>query len=477
MEQQLQQQILSLQQLVADRDEQISRLELEAGGAAQAVLNAQNGAANALLDSQQRMQQIARLENKIRNPSTLSPSENVLKKLQTPHILRDLPCFDGNPIKLHQFLRAIDNIMPVIEEARGLPMYNVWIQCIRSKITGDADTILELYGTELSWDDIKGNLITHYNDKRDEVSLTRDLFKLSQVGTVEEFYGKVSHVISLLLNQLCLMEENRDVRTSKKRFYQDIGLKVFLAGLKEPLGPIIRAQAPDTMKEALRLCAEESNYNYVRNPCRPTFPPVPPKPQQPLLIPQFKPPQYPPIPRIPFQRPAHPYPPRPNQFFQQQPMPHFKTFQPFQPAPLYRQPSQPFQPFQPVQFRQQPIPHQQFQPPQQKPVPMEVDPSVRTRQINYMNRNYQPKPALGPHYQLEIANEQYQEFSDPYYPDPDYEYFYPPHVDTDSDSQIQQSQPTHNNTPEKNTPQEDREPDRACDNLNFQIASDQPQMT
>lgn len=174
----LQQQIANLQLAISERDDQTARLNLESQGAAQAMQTANAEKAKLNQIAQQRAETIARLENVVRNGQhgTASLSENVLKKLQTPHILRDMPCFDRNPIKLHQFLRAIDNIMPVIEKANGHPIYNVWLQCIRSKIIGDADTILELYGTELSWEQIKNNLITHYNDKRDEFSLTRDLF-------------------------------------------------------------------------------------------------------------------------------------------------------------------------------------------------------------------------------------------------------------------------------------------------------------
>ena len=192
----MEQQIHNLNQVIAERDDQIAHLNMEAQGAAQAVQNAQAEKAAFIELAQQRADQIAQLEAQIRNAPVrnISPTESVLNKLRTPNILRDLPCFDGNPVKLHQFLRAIDNIMPVIDEAINTPMHSVWMQCIRSKVIGDADTILELYGTELAWREIKANLINHYNDKRDEVSLTRDLFKLSQVNTVEDFYGKVSFI-------------------------------------------------------------------------------------------------------------------------------------------------------------------------------------------------------------------------------------------------------------------------------------------
>lgn len=67
------------------------------------------------------------------------------------------------------------------------------------------------------------------------------------------------------MNQLNLNEKNTNVRLAKQQNYQAIGLKVFVAGLFPPLGPIIRARQPKTLKEALRFCSEEDNYNYVQN--------------------------------------------------------------------------------------------------------------------------------------------------------------------------------------------------------------------
>ena len=153
-------------------------------------------------------------------------------------------------------------MLPLLESARGAPVYTVWLQAIRAKIHGEADNVLELYGTSLNWTEIKTNLITHYSDRRDEVCLSRDLFRLEQTSTIEDFYGKISHVISLLVNLINLNNDNEQVKAAKNRLYQEMGLKVFLGGLKDPLGPIIRAQTPTSLKEALRLCLEESNYNH-----------------------------------------------------------------------------------------------------------------------------------------------------------------------------------------------------------------------
>lgn len=149
----------------------------------------QNQLNNALLQINQKHQQIANLRAATLN--NFNDVESILKSLQTPQILRDFPCFTGDPVKLHSFIKSIDKLMPTLERAKGTPAFDVWMHAILSKITHDADAALELYGTETNWDDIKTTLITHFSDKRDEISLTRDLFKLKQGDSVQDFYRDV----------------------------------------------------------------------------------------------------------------------------------------------------------------------------------------------------------------------------------------------------------------------------------------------
>lgn len=380
----LNQRIAELANQLAERDDEIEQLRREAAGAAQAVHEARAAADNV---------------NNNNNNNNRTPTEVILKNLQIPQAIRDLITFDGNPIKLHTFIRSVDNILPLLANVAGRPIYDVWMQAIRAKITSDADNVLEIYGVALNWTEIKNVLITHYSDKRDEVSLTRELFKQIQTGSTEEFYGRISQSISLLINLLNLSENNEHVKAAKKQFYQEMGLKVFLGGLKDPYGPTIRAQTPKMLKEALRLCLEEANYKTRVNP-----PMIPPKPNSnPFSHTAF---HYPnPFAQNSFQRNtppkifqhnafSKPFQQNSNSFlkpFQQNSNAVTKTFQqnsnPSQqntfPKPFQSYPQQNFKPFQ-QNFTSFPNPKQQ------NPEPMDIDPSIRSKRINYMNRPQRP---------------------------------------------------------------------------------------
>lgn len=436
------------------------------------------------------------------NEIPTSRAEIILKSMQTPQILRDLPCFAGDTVKLNSFIKAIDNIMPLFGQVEGTPIYTVWMQAIRSKIIAEADSVLELYGTEANWEDIKTTLITHFSDKRDEASLTKELLRVKQTGTAEELYGTVSHYLSLLINLMNLNEQNVDVIAAKKTFFQELGLKVFLAELVEPPGHTIRAQSPKTLREALRICLDEINFtsgkNYTRAIAQPgpskQTPPLPPRKlfiQQPF--PRFQQQQFPkfqqqqPFPRFSQQFPKfqqQPFPRFPQQQFpkfqqqQQQPFPRFpqQTFPRFhqqQPYPKFSQ--QPI--FRPNQFQLNPnnqnvfAPRPVFQP---KPVPMEVDQSIRSRGINYMNR---------PNFHME-----YELFdNDNYYPQyqTDNNYYYYPEQLVENDlaeqpaeyTQIDQTNETHEPTAENEECETQQNKQQNVDDLNFLLADGPTGMT
>lgn len=72
---------------------------------------------------------------------------------------------------MHAFIAAVENLLPFLEAMEGTPF-----ESIRAQITGYADQVLGMNGTPLSWSVSKANLIAYYNDKRDSVMITRDMF-------------------------------------------------------------------------------------------------------------------------------------------------------------------------------------------------------------------------------------------------------------------------------------------------------------
>lgn len=265
-------------------------------------------------------------------------ADRILKSMQTPQTIKDLPSFNGNPIKLHAFIRSVENLIPFISTMENTPFYDIWIQSIRTKITGEADQILEIYGTPLNWDEIKANLIAYYSDKRDPVTLTREMFQLQQTGTIEDFYGKVQNILSHLINHANIENKETHIKNDRINNYKENALQVFLAGIKEPIGSNVRARQPKTLKEAFDASIEEQNFQ-LKTGLKSIFPSFHSKFQNA---------------GIPMQYPRNFY----NNFnIPRLPVPNRNVFAP-----------KPYTVSQPKQL------------------PMEVDRSIRSKQIDYINR-------------------------------------------------------------------------------------------
>lgn len=297
------------------------------------------------------------MENEITSEAqraqVFAEADRVVKSMQTPQSIRDLPVFDGNPAKLHSFIRAVENILPFMDTLQQTPFYNVWLQAIRCKITGEADAVLEIYGTTLNWEEIKSHLIAYYNDKRDVTTLTRELFQLQQYTTIEEFFGKVQRQLSLLINYTNVNVDNTQSRKDRTEIYIDNALNVFLAGLKEPIGSNVRARQPKTLKEAFDAAIEERNFQHRSGLGKPDFS------------------RFSRTPEKTFFQPSRPF----NTSFSSHPLPH----------------PQPRNPYTQFATRLPPPPRNILPPrlhpkPQPKPIPMDIDRSIRSKQVNYMNR-------------------------------------------------------------------------------------------
>lgn len=210
-------------------------------------------------------------------PPTQNPlptPNNIFDSLRIPDAVKDLPKFDGNPRLLHEFLANVEEILGHLISVDGTSYAKIVLRAIRNKIVGPANEVLNVYGTPLIWENIKGNLILHYSDKRNETSLIRDLHNLKQTNqSVQQFYSSIIEIQSSINNNILIHENNLNVIEAKQKLFAEMCLNTFLSGIKEPLGSNIRAMRPRTMAEALSFCIQEQNIFYTKK--SPTIYPIP----------------------------------------------------------------------------------------------------------------------------------------------------------------------------------------------------------
>lgn len=191
---------------------------------------------------------------------------DIFNSLRIPDAIKDLPKFEGNPRLLYEFISNVEEILLHIRGADNTPQGLILLRAIRNKIDGPANEVLNMYGTSLNWDEIRGNLISHYSDKRTETSLIRDLHSLKQFNKpIEKFYSEIMEIQSALSNNLSIHESEDNVIRAKRDLFAEMCLNAFLSGLREPMGSTIRAMRPESLPTALDYCIREQNIHYIRS--------------------------------------------------------------------------------------------------------------------------------------------------------------------------------------------------------------------
>lgn len=305
----------------------------------------------------------------IPDSSSLSVPKNEqdLKDIsKLPDCVKELQVFDGDPVQYISWVHSVESILSDYDIVRTKPIYRAILQSIRHKIRGRADSALISYNIfDNDWPSIKKCLSLHYADKRDLRTLEYQLGNLVQRNaTIDQFYANVNHQFSLIVNKIKTEDYAPETISVLIETYRNRALDVFIRGLNGDLSKMLMIQRPSTLPEAYSSCLEIQNLNY-RN-----FPVHKKNPYIPVTAPTNQ------IPLIKNERPAVREAPRPMSLqqknlaynIQHQPDSSFSSNSAHK--NYYQQSSAP--PPRPIGPK--------------PPVPMDVDRSVQTRQVNYMNR-------------------------------------------------------------------------------------------
>ena len=294
---------------------------------------------------------------------------------KVPDVVRTLREFSGNPGKYSSSRKSVERILNIYNNLKGSPKYFGILNTIRNKIVGNADAVLESYNTPLNWECISKCLTTHYADKRDLGTLEYQMTTLTQShNTVEQYYQMVYQHLSLILNKISSMNISTDAMHLLTETYRDKALDTFIRGLRGDLPRLLGIREPVDLPQALYLCLENQNFRsqHANIPNKKPIPELPSRRPAPATQQQQFFPHLAHIPQYPPQRSHYPqnsqYPQYPQQFQQRYQYPQQNVFQP----------------------QKQYVPPRPTAPkPFPRPVPMEIDHSMRSRAVNYMNR---PKP-------------------------------------------------------------------------------------
>lgn len=310
-----------------------------------------------------------------------------------PDIVKNLPNFTGDPSELSSWITDAQDLINLYKTTATstIPRQNKFhmiCKTIRRKIRGEANDALVSSDVNINWNSIKKTLQTYYGEKRDLGTLDYQLMNCYQKGrSLEIYYDDVNRYLSLIANLIKTDDKysHPEAKSAMIDMYNEKAIDAFMRGLDGDIGKFLKNYRPDSLAAAYAYCITFQNIEFRKSLTKPNIPHVYNGPRNQIPNQPRIPPRLPP--RIPMRFPPQPfrnpymYQPDPRNFPQKPP------FQPFWDNPR----------FQNQQFRQpnngQPFSHQPFRnngPPipvrNPKPVPMEVDSSIRSGQINYGNR-------------------------------------------------------------------------------------------
>lgn len=215
--------------------------------------------------------------------------------------LDTVPDFYGNGNELSYFIKVAEALVTRFYNSADPLCYDnfVLIANIRSKIKGEALSAISNHAIN-SWTDLKNALINSYADKRDCYTLAIEIANLRQHNeSAFEYHNKM---LGLLNAHTAYIETQIDEKFKPAliTYGQNLAIRSFLKGLKDPLKSLLQSRNPTCLNTALRILTNDFQFESQRAMNKPTIQQIPNRPipkqnfkplHKPVHVPNFEKPQ------------------------------------------------------------------------------------------------------------------------------------------------------------------------------------------
>lgn len=171
--------------------------------------------------------------------------------------------YEGDQCFLNDFIEACDFVSNHIKDEDK----QHFVLLVKSKLKGRAKTCISSRNVT-DWETMKNLLIGHFGDCRDTASLLRDLSSMWQNSSEagRAFFDRISNMNTKVRSSVNL-DTNTDAagKIVLNQAYEQHALRTLLAGLRSPLGQVVRSQKPNSLSEAAQLIIEEERIVYAQS--------------------------------------------------------------------------------------------------------------------------------------------------------------------------------------------------------------------
>lgn len=182
----------------------------------------------------------------------------VLKK----EYLSMVPEFQGEPELLARFIDTAEKLANRFQNPADPDDFQneFLLNSLIAKVKGPAAEVI--YNSKIeSFADLKEALLQAYSDRRDHLTLELELANMKQGRTENpfKFFERISKILNLIISYISnhFTNEKQKILTEHAK---EFALRVFLKGLNEPLGSLMRTKNPATLNLALSTLTNDFQF-------------------------------------------------------------------------------------------------------------------------------------------------------------------------------------------------------------------------
>lgn len=192
---------------------------------------------------------------------------NVLDLFRIPDPIKSIPSFDGNRKQLTAWIKTVEDTLGVFEPLVPDQQFNLYLQAVNNKIEGRAKDVLCLAGNPRTFNEVKQILMEALGDRQELSFYKSQLWstKQSEGTTIHSYFNKVKEVVQ---NIKGLSKQNKLYNESWiaiNAFIDEDALAAFISGLRKPYFGYAQAAKPKGIEEAYAFLCKFSCNEQISN--------------------------------------------------------------------------------------------------------------------------------------------------------------------------------------------------------------------
>lgn len=189
-------------------------------------------------------------------------NQPVVDLFRIPDPIKSIPTFDGNKKQVTAWLKTAEETLRMFEPLVQPEQLKMYWRAVKNKIEGKARDIVCLAGDPESFTEVKQILLDTLGDKQELSYYKSQLWanKQTETTSIHNFYNKTKEIVQNIKTLAKQKEIYNNSWQAICTFIDEDALAAFLSGLRKPYFGYAQAARPKDIEEAYAfLCKFNSN--------------------------------------------------------------------------------------------------------------------------------------------------------------------------------------------------------------------------